>query len=569
MPYKKYNSSNNAFAQLNLPLADTDTTCVLKWKYWRFPTSNFIIKITHTAAGIVTARENIYVTTRTGATCTGLVRAYEPVPIDDNATTNIQQALNFSADDIVEVVVSSEFMKDMQEEIDAKLAKSGWLRTGFWANKHIVLNRTTGLEESKNVTDSTWVISTDKIRIQKVSWDFEDATMSQLQWAIAWLTSEYILWWSIASNESVYLSNLTKYRNATTPLAAIGQTVAKTTFRMFSSWNSEQRFIFYFTKTWTPQDLTFRIETDDWSWNASWTLVNANAVLVTAMASITSDEIYEIVLPASFNLWAAWTPIHFVFWQGSQYVNASNYLSIWINDEVCVVHDRVTNTWSNLSMSRAITGGAGTTTNATWSTQVDCIADCQLVSINNWHQTPTVTLFEVFNVTDNVSLYKDPTTQSGVTLREPVQLKNGKRYELRYTFSWTLNNISWFTSQVDTAHLQWVSAAWWNNILWVTTRTATFTPNAAILSQYISKAIATTAIKAAVYALVPSASSPWSYPSIKKDWYLTGFSSLVKGATYYLSNTGVISTTAWTVSKVIWVAINSTTIRIDSAINIS
>lgn len=86
-------------------------------------------------------------------------------------------------------------------------------------------------------------------------------------------------------------------------------------------------------------------------------------------------------------------------------------------------------------MSRAITGGAGTTTNATWSTQVDCIADCQLVSINNWHQTPTVTLFEVFNVTDNVSLYKDPTTQSGVTLREPVQLKNGKRYELRYTFS--------------------------------------------------------------------------------------------------------------------------------------
>jgi len=567
MPYKKYNSSNNAFAQLNLPLADTDTTCVLKWKYWRFPTSNFIIKITHTAAGIVTARENIYVTTRTGATCTGLVRAYEPVPIDDNATTNIQQALNFSADDIVEVVVSSEFMKDMQEEIDAKLAKSGWLREWFWANKHIVLNRTTGLEESKNVTDSAWVISTDKIRIQKVSWDFEDATMSQLQWAIAWLTSEYILWWSVASNESVYISNLKKYRNATTPLAAIGQTVAKTTFRMFSSWNTEQRFTFYFTKTWTPQDLTFRIETDDWSWNASWTLVNANAVLVTAIASITSNEIYEIVLPASFNLWAAWTPIHFVFWQGSQYVNASDYLSIWIEDEVCIAHDKVTNTWANQSATRTIWSTAGTTTNPVCSQIIDCIADVQLVSL--WF-SDSISLLEIYNVTDwNTLLYRNPTTRSWYTLPEPVQLKSWKRYNIAYTAVWTVTNVTGYTSQVNSSQIQWVS--WWNGwwLVNIVTRTATFTPNAAILSQYISKAIATTAIKAAVYALVPSASSPWSYPSIKKDWYLTGFSSLVKGATYYLSNTGVISTTAWTVSKVIWVAINSTTIRIDSAINIS
>lgn len=118
MPYKKYNSSNNAFAAFNLPIADTDLTCVLKWKFWRFPTSNFIMKATHVENGVVTGRENIYVATRSGATCTGLIRAYEPVPTDDDATTNIQQALNFSADDIVEVVVSSEFLKDMQNEID-------------------------------------------------------------------------------------------------------------------------------------------------------------------------------------------------------------------------------------------------------------------------------------------------------------------------------------------------------------------------------------------------------------------------------------------------------------------
>ncbi len=181
MAYKKYNSSNNAFAAFNLPIADTDVTCVLKWKYSRFPTWNFIMKATHVENGVVTGRENIYVTTRSGATCNGLVRAYEPVPVDDDATTNIQQALNFSADDIVEVVVSSEFLKDMQEEIDAKLAKSGWLRTWFWANKHIVLNRTSGAEESKNVTDTSNPSESSKLRFEKADWNFEDATFLSIK----------------------------------------------------------------------------------------------------------------------------------------------------------------------------------------------------------------------------------------------------------------------------------------------------------------------------------------------------------------------------------------------------
>jgi len=117
MAYKKYTPANNAFATLAFPIDDTDLTCVLQWKYWRMPTANFILKVTHTAAGVVTGRENIYVTTRTGANCTGLVRAYEPVPTDDDATTNIQQALNFDAGDIVEVIISSEYLIDIQEEV--------------------------------------------------------------------------------------------------------------------------------------------------------------------------------------------------------------------------------------------------------------------------------------------------------------------------------------------------------------------------------------------------------------------------------------------------------------------
>lgn len=232
---------------------------------------------------------------------------------------------------------------------------------------------------------------------------------------------------------------------------------------MYSSGNAEQRYVFFFTKTGTPQDLTFRIETDDGSGNASGTLVNANAVLVTAIASITTNAVYEIVLPASFNLGAAGTPIHFVFWQGSQYVNASNYLSIGINAEVAVVHDRVTSPGINVSATRNTASVSGSKASGTWSTQMDCIADCQLISMA-FHEAPSVSLFEVFNVTDNVTTYKDPIAQTGVTLKEPVQLKSGKRYEIRYTFTSTLTNILGFHTQVNSAHLQWVSSAGGNSI---------------------------------------------------------------------------------------------------------
>lgn len=121
MAYKKYNSSNNAYALFNLPITDTDVTCVLKWKYDRLPTSNFILKATKTVAWVVTKRENIYVATRTWATCAWLIRAYEAVPTDDDALTNIQQALAFDADDMVECVSSSEFFKDMQDNLSSKV----------------------------------------------------------------------------------------------------------------------------------------------------------------------------------------------------------------------------------------------------------------------------------------------------------------------------------------------------------------------------------------------------------------------------------------------------------------
>jgi hypothetical protein len=88
--------------------------------------------------------------------------------------------------------------------------------------------------------------------------------------------------------------------------------------------------------------------------------------------------------------------------------------------------------------------------------QIDANVNCQLISLG-FSYVPNTTLFEVFNVTDNFTIYKDPITQTGVTLNEPVQLLAGKRYELRYTFNNTLNNISSHNTVVNTANINWVN----------------------------------------------------------------------------------------------------------------
>ena len=121
MTFKKYNHTNNAHAYLLTALSDSDTTMILDGHYNRFPTSNFIVKLEKYKDTTVVARENIHVAHRNGASCIGLTRAYESVPMNDETDSSIRQALNFSAGDIVEVVISSEIIQDIQNATENKL----------------------------------------------------------------------------------------------------------------------------------------------------------------------------------------------------------------------------------------------------------------------------------------------------------------------------------------------------------------------------------------------------------------------------------------------------------------
>lgn len=106
-----YNHTNNGHAILANPISETSTTLLLGGTYETLPTSNFIVRISKYASDVLTGRENVYIANRTGATCTGVVRAFEPVPINDSSNVQVQQGLPFSAWDVVECVISSKFIE--------------------------------------------------------------------------------------------------------------------------------------------------------------------------------------------------------------------------------------------------------------------------------------------------------------------------------------------------------------------------------------------------------------------------------------------------------------------------
>lgn len=119
MTFQKYNTANNAITLLDLPITELSNTLTLKGAFARFPTENFIIKITqYDVNGDVEFRENMLISNRTGWVCNIQTRKFEPVPQDDSALTSVQESYAFDADSVVEVVASSEFYKDIQDEVE-------------------------------------------------------------------------------------------------------------------------------------------------------------------------------------------------------------------------------------------------------------------------------------------------------------------------------------------------------------------------------------------------------------------------------------------------------------------
>ena len=373
MPYKKYNWANNAFATLASNFSDTDTTMVLSWKYWRMPTSNFIVKITKTVSWIVTARENIYVTARSWATCTGLVRAYESVPIDDSATSNIQQALNFSTWDLVEVVISNEIIKDIQDELLNKYSNKVLDKWGvaIW-NPSSYADQINSEPEFRPqqvwlwawflwIPWMDWIVTWWTVFTYSAwtSWEYT-TQVAYSNLVSAWNSDVYIFirrwiddstWWAWKQVFPLNLSSISDIISAPAWESLIS-TDALTLERIYSVhpiwWISQRMWELaannrvsmsvmwngvWFTvlslilsKTWTPSDtLTFTIETDN-AWNPSWTAVT-NWTQTLSWASLTTTPTStNITFPWTVTL-TSWVRYHIVF-KRQNTADASNYYRI-------------------------------------------------------------------------------------------------------------------------------------------------------------------------------------------------------------------------------------------------
>lgn len=306
MPFKKYNSANNAFATLAVPLSDTDTTMILKWKYSRMPTSNFIVKITKTVSWVVTARENIYVTTRTWTTCTWLSRAYEPVPIDDDATSNIQQALNFDTDDVVEVVISSSFIEDIQnmlkESINIDDSNLNTLFDGWFY-------------DGDNLTNSPdWWVWRWYITVQQSS--VLDATTQR---AVS-ITDT-----GLSTYERIYVASAWWVWKQTYPASPNIHWLTWAT-----SWSNSDEFVFYSATAWDNRKIT---------------RPNMKIAInpTQAMSSLTSSSTW------SANAWTYWTSVYSERWNINYSISVSTWWTSWGSNPIAKVQwSRDNSTWNDL-----------------------------------------------------------------------------------------------------------------------------------------------------------------------------------------------------------------------------
>lgn len=213
MTFQNYNSSNNANALLDSPITETSTTLNLKGAFGRFPTSNFIVSVKEKdIEGNVIFRENMLISTRSGNVCNIATRKVEPVPQTDDSTTNVQESYPFSTDSEVEVVISSLFMKDIQDENERlendKLNKWG-LRTAL-ANTWKMFFSNGSNNETELSLGASWTYLKSNGASSAPEWSNPPLDINGQTTVTTSTTSFFVALYNGSSNVKTTLANLVK-----------------------------------------------------------------------------------------------------------------------------------------------------------------------------------------------------------------------------------------------------------------------------------------------------------------------------------------------------------------------
>lgn len=572
MPFQKYVPWNNAQGTLLAGISAGAGTMILgSGQGDRFPsTFPFLCEVKQNdavAPYAVLKREIVKVTGRTGDTLTMTRSAGTCLP-NDASNTPGTTAFSFSSGDTVTLTVTAETIKDIQDEVETKLPTVWGIRTGFGVDTTVVVNRTTGDEESKAVTDWTIPISTDIVRFQKVSGDYEDilysailADMQSGSWAKA-LAGE-----AIAIRDSVFIESVTTFSLATSQ-QPISYSALNTRIELpvFWSGTSASTFKLALKKTWTPaQNLNFRIETDS-AGSPSGTLFHTNGTSSITAASLTTSFVDttvtltgSITVPYGTKVWI----VLYSGTYGSEPLSPTNYYSVGVhaNSEIASIYkttryNGTTHTSTPVTQTATWTWETSVWVFASTTVNYTAISTCKITqlikssntstassptcTITQWTKTVTAT-FATHTATFSSPIILTPWAFT-VTLTYP---SNSNCYES--TANWTTSDLLVVTSgsavvrdirsitAVELLPIPYISSTWFQ------------------LSS-LAKTDSTLGYK---LGFLPKIATAAYAQGVDANTILGGpidYPGLTEGGIYFVSTAGAISTTPGTVKMPIGIA---------------
>lgn len=138
---------------------------------------------------------------------------------------------------------------------------------------------------------------------------------------------------TVAKNDSLFPENMITFAVAT-EVIEFGKTTADKRVVMYAVWDwvASNKIKLWLKKFWSPSvDVSVRIETVDWSWIATGTLVDANAYGTTLTSGLTTTVVdTEITLNGSITI-PKWTSVAVIVYAGaygSETLNNTNYFGI-------------------------------------------------------------------------------------------------------------------------------------------------------------------------------------------------------------------------------------------------
>ena len=193
MTYDKKNSENNAICGIAFWFDETAMVIFWEWNYWRFSTSNFIVEVTtFDTTWKAISRENIFMLSRTWNQFTVWTRAVEKVPIDDDQTTNIQQALPFvKTNTVMKQVISKKLLDELQDET-IRLENEKLNITDF--------QKQTAIYASSSTWNDSYAITLDPIPTSLIS----------LKWVIYFLSDIWNTWSATLNINSLWAKVIKK-----------------------------------------------------------------------------------------------------------------------------------------------------------------------------------------------------------------------------------------------------------------------------------------------------------------------------------------------------------------------